>query len=358
MIDSHIHLDATEFDADRLELVAAARSAGVRGFLIPAVAPYNFGLVRDLAHQLGDAGYCLGIHPLYVMQVDEGAMAQLEAAVVAALEADDPRFLGIGEIGLDYFAPGLDRARQEHFYVAQLKLARRHGLPVILHVRRSQDDLLKWLRRMPVVGGIAHAFNGSADQARHFLEQGFKLGFGGAATYPGSQRIRRLAAQLPLSAIVIETDAPDIPPQWLDDGLGRTDSRQRNTPAQLPRIAAELAQLRGLTLGELVAATDVNTRTALPRLEGVLGLTNRRVVGRYAIDGADLLLLQGDETGVVGEHRSTPVESEALASAQVGRREGDGLSARPPRLTHPHPSPPLEGEGANAAASASLPSSN
>ncbi|KPF68982.1 DNAase [beta proteobacterium AAP99] len=261
LIDSHCHLDAPEFDGDREAVWAEARAAGIEGMLIPAVAPYNFDTVRSLAHAVPGGRYALGIHPMYVMPLDmDEALAALETAVRDALP--DPRFVAIGEIGLDFFAPGLDAEKQTAFYMAQLKLARRFDLPVILHVRRSQDQLLKGLRRHAVSGGIAHAFNGSEDQMRHFLDRGFRLGFGGAATYPGSQRIRRLAVVAPLDALVLETDSPDIPPQWLDDGAGQ---RGRNTPAQLPRICAELAQLRGMSAEVLARACASNTQAALPR---------------------------------------------------------------------------------------------
>jgi TatD DNase family protein len=260
LIDGHIHLDAAEFDADRDALLNAAERVGVAGFVIPAVAPLNFATVRVLAHRLPKAVYALGIHPMYVMPLDEdAALATLEQALNAHRE--DPRLVAVGEIGLDYFVPGLDRAKQERMYVAQLKLARKFGLPVILHVRRSQDMLLKWLRAVDVRGGIAHAFNGSDDQAKRFIERGFVLGFGGAATFNGSQRIRHLAAVLAAESIVVETDAPDIAPQWLHhDG-----TVERNTPAQLPQIAQNIAALRGIALPELARQTHQNLIRVLPK---------------------------------------------------------------------------------------------
>ncbi len=163
--------------------------------------------------------------------------------------------MAVGEIGLDFFVPGLDAARQERFYRAQLQLARRFDLPVILHVRRAVDPILKQLRRIGVRGGIAHAFNGSRQQAQMFIDLGFRLGFGGAMTFEGSSRIRELARTLPLSAIVLETDAPDIPPAWAQS--------ERNLPANLARYAALLAQLRGLSIDEVVDATGHNVSEVL-----------------------------------------------------------------------------------------------
>jgi TatD DNase family protein len=264
-IDTHCHLDAAEFDADRDAVVARARAAGVKMQVLPAVEAGNFDTVRTLAHAHG-LTYALGIHPLFTDRASDADLDRLDAAL--AERRDDPRLVAVGEIGLDHFVPGHDRQRQERFYAAQLKIAQRHGLPVILHVRRSADGLLKQLRRIEVPGGIAHAFNGSVQQAQCFVELGLRLGFGGAATFERALRIRELARTLPLSAIVTETDAPDIPPHW----LYRTARQRaqglasRNEPAELPRIGAELAALRGLPPAEFAAATCANARAALPRL--------------------------------------------------------------------------------------------
>ena len=180
--------------------------------------------------------------------------------------------MAVGEIGLDYFVPGLDGPRQELFCREQLALARRHGLPVIVHVRRSADQLLRHLRQAGVAG-IAHAFNGSEQQAREFVKLGFKLGFGGAVTFDRALRIRRLAVELPLSAIVLETDSPDIPPHWLYRTAQQRaggEPQARNEPAQLPRIAQVVAQLRGIGVEELAEATRRNAIEALPKLAGLL----------------------------------------------------------------------------------------
>jgi TatD DNase family protein len=264
-IDSHCHLDAAEFDADRPEVLRRARAAGVALLVLPAVELANFDTVRRLAHAEGGV-YALGIHPMYV---DRAADADLDRLRAALLEhRDDPRLVAVGEIGLDHFVPGLDRERQQRFYVAQLRLAREAGLPVILHVRRSADALLAGLRRIEVVGGIAHAFNGSDAQAMAFVERGFKLGFGGAMTFERALQIRALARTLPEQVPVLETDAPDIPPQWLyRTAAERSNGRgSRNEPAELPRIAQTLADLRGWTMAETAARTSANVRAALPRL--------------------------------------------------------------------------------------------
>jgi TatD DNase family protein len=265
-IDSHCHLDAPEFDADRVAVVARAKAAGVGQIVIPAVGAFDFEAARELARAQGFA-YALGIHPLYVMQAQEQDLALL--AALLEQHCGDPHLVAIGEIGLDFFVPGLDAVRQEFFYTEQLKLARRFDLPVILHVRKSADQLLRGLRRIQVAGGIAHAFNGSRQQAEAFIGLGFKLGFGGTLTFERSLQIRRLAAELPESALVLETDAPDIPPYWLyrtaeERAAGAANAR--NEPAELPRIAESLALLRGWTLEQTAAITGANTHAALPRL--------------------------------------------------------------------------------------------
>ncbi len=263
LIDTHCHLDAAEFDADRLEVAGRSWAAGVRSIVIPAVERGNFTVVRDLAHRIDGGAYALGIHPLYVARAQDSDLDALRAAVINAL--GDPRFVAIGEIGLDFFVPdiaaGEPRARQERFYDAQLALAAEFDLPVLLHVRRSQDIVLKYLRRRPGVrGGIAHAFNGSAQQADAFVERGFALGLGGAMTYPRALQIRRHAAGIGLDHLVLETDAPDIPPAWLHPPM------RRNDPAQLPRIAQVLAELRGVDAAAIAQATSAAARRVLPRL--------------------------------------------------------------------------------------------
>jgi len=265
-IDTHCHLDAPEFDADRAAVVQRARAAGLRQIVLPAVAAGQFEAVRAQAHRHGLA-YALGIHPLYVGVAQPGDLEVLQQALHQ--HRSDPQLVAVGEIGLDHFVPGLDRALQARYYTAQLKLARDAGLPVILHVRRSADSLLQALRRIEVPGGIAHAFNGSPQQAAQFVTLGFKLGFGGAMTFERALQIRALARSLPLEALVLETDAPDIPPHWLyRTAADRVDSpgQGRNEPAQLPRIGAVLAGLRGCTAADLAVSTARNAWAALPRL--------------------------------------------------------------------------------------------
>ena len=278
-IDTHCHLDAAELSADVVSVRERALTNGVMHCVLPAVSIDNFDAVRMLAHRFKDS-YALGIHPLCVPAAREEDLKTLDDAL--ALRQLDERLVAVGEIGLDYFVPQLTqspmRERQEHFYREQLKLARKYGLPVIVHVRRSADKLLKHLRDLaPPDGwrGIAHAFNGSAQQANEFIKLGFKLGFGGAVTFEPALQLRRLAATLPLDALVMETDSPDIPPWWIYKTAAQRsagEAQGRNEPGELPRIAQQVADLRGIPLQKLAAASTANAVAALPRLEVLLGM--------------------------------------------------------------------------------------
>lgn len=264
-IDTHCHLDAAEFDADRDAVVARARAAGVGRIVLPATGVHNFQRVRELAHRYG-LSYALGIHPMCADAAGDDAIDRLRAALLAY--AGDVRLVAVGEIGLDHFVPGLDRDKQARLFAAQLRLAAEFALPVLLHVRSAIDTVLKQLRQRPVPGGIAHAFNGSVQQAEAFTSLGLRLGFGGALTFERALRIRRVATAVPLGAIVMETDAPDIAPQW----LYRTAEQRaagavmRNTSAELPAIGAALAALRGMEVDALAAATRANAMASLPKL--------------------------------------------------------------------------------------------
>lgn len=278
LFDTHCHLDAAEFEHDRAAVLAEALAAGVDAMLVPAVEVANFAAVKTLcaatwpadlpatgvfvvpaapAAPPGDAVHSqkislyatYGIHPMYTPQAREHDIVTLRRWLA------DEQPQAVGEIGLDGFVPGLDMARQQWFFVEQLKLARDFDLPVVLHSRRAVDLVLKQLRRIGVRGGIAHAFNGSRQQADAFIKLGFKLGFGGAMTFTGSTRIRALATELPLDSLVLETDSPDIPPAWLAGG--------RNTPAQLAAILGVLATLRGEDPEMLAIACKNNALEAL-----------------------------------------------------------------------------------------------
>lgn len=263
-IDTHCHLDAHEFGDQSLALAERAQERGVGMVVIPAVDRANFSVVRELAHKAPNACYGLGIHPIYVPHAVEGDLVFMREAVAQAMA--DPRFVAIGEIGLDFFIPMLCepemREKQVYFLREQLKIARDFELPVLCHVRKSQDQVLKHVRQVGPAGGIAHAFNGSFQQAQAYIDAGFKLGFGGNLTFTRALQIRRLAAELPLSSILVETDAPDIAPSWIHPGV--------NTPAEVAGIGEALAGLRSADPGVVAAATTQNALDVMPRLRALM----------------------------------------------------------------------------------------
>ena len=253
LIDSHCHIDVAEFDADRAAVLARCRQLGVTRMVVPAVDVRGWPGLIALCRSEAGLYPALGLHPIYLQQHDDDAIQQLEQQL-----AITPETVAIGEIGLDYFVADLDRQQQQQLFEAQLAIARDAGLPVLLHIRKAYDQVLVTLRRARVKGGIAHAFNGSLEQARQFIELGFKLGFGGTLTYERANNIRRLARELPLTAIVLETDAPDM--------SGVAHRGQRNSPEYLPEYLQTLATLRGEDAASVAMQTTLNTRQVL-RLE-------------------------------------------------------------------------------------------
>jgi TatD DNase family protein len=249
LIDTHCHLDVEEFDPDRAQVLAEARAAGLIGIVIPAIHAAGWPRLLRLCATAADLYPALGLHPVYLAQHRPEHIADLERALA------DSRPLAVGEIGLDFYQEGLDPARQQALFEAQLVLARSAGLPVLLHARKAHDQVLATLKRLRVRGGIAHAFNGSLQQAGKYLDLGFCLGFGGMLTFERSLRLRPLARALPIEAIVLETDAPDL--------TVAAHRGSRNSPAYLPEVLSALAEVRDADPAELAAQTTRNAREVL-----------------------------------------------------------------------------------------------
>ncbi len=248
LFDSHCHLDFPEFDADRDTILRHCRELGITGIVIPGVTQSGWARLCSLcATHRGLLHPALGLHPLFLEQHRESDLEKL------AEEVRNRHPVAIGEIGLDYYVAGADRERQRDYFEAQLAIARDAGLPVILHVRKAHDMVLHILRRYRLKGGIAHAFNGSRQQAERYLELGFKLGFGGAVTYPRAKKLRRLVQELPLEGMVLETDAPDMTPV--------AHRGQRNQPDYLPEILEVVARLRQDSPDRIAAQTTENAIT-------------------------------------------------------------------------------------------------
>jgi TatD DNase family protein len=249
IVDTHCHLDCPEFDPDRRAVLAHARTAGVVGLVIPAIERASWGGLLNLCRANPDCFPALGLHPVYLDRHGDGDLPALEQAL-----GQHP-VIAVGEIGLDFFADGLDRARQQRLFAEQLACARAANLPVILHVRKAHAQVLAALKATPVRGGIVHAFSGGIEEARRYLDLGFKLGFGGMLTFERSTKLRRLAAGLPLDALVLETDAPDL--------TVAAHRGSRNSPEYLPDVLQALAQVRGEDPSGIAAATTANARAVL-----------------------------------------------------------------------------------------------
>ena len=249
IIDSHCHLDMPAFDKDRQQVLDRARQVGVGGFVIPGTTTGRWRKVLDIAAGADDIWPALGLHPYYC---DEHSQAGLDRLADLA-RSEHP--VAIGEIGLDLFLPHLDERKQRYYLEAQLDLARELNLPVILHMRKANDQVLQILRQHPVRGGICHAFSGSIQQAGKFIDLGFHLGFGGMITYERSRKLRRLATELPLDAMVLETDAPDM--------SGERHRYQRNSPEYLPEVLDTLEQLRAEPREQIAMQTTLNLRQLL-----------------------------------------------------------------------------------------------
>lgn len=246
LIDSHCHLDAGEFDPDRDEVTARARAAGVVAQVVPAITAASWPTLRQVCRQAPGLFPAYGLHPVFLAEHDPAHLLQLGDWI----ERERP--CAIGECGLDFFIDGLDRERQQHYFAGQLELARQFDLPVIVHARRAVDAVIAAIRRVGGLRGVVHSFSGSPQQAAQLHDQGFLLGLGGPVTYPRAQRLHRLVGEIPLTQLLLETDAPDQP----DAGI----RGQRNEPARLREIAAHVASLRGITVEELAAATTANAQ--------------------------------------------------------------------------------------------------
>jgi TatD DNase family protein len=249
LIDTHTHLDFPDFDADRAEVLARSRALGVERLVVLGVYQANWQRLWDLVLQEDGLYAAFGLHPVYLEQHRGEHLGELRAWLTRL--AGHPRLCALGEFGLDYYLDSLDRQRQQTLFEAQLALAAEFELPALLHVRRAHAATIATLKRFRLKrGGIVHAFAGSYEEAREYLKLGFRLGLGGAATWPQAKRLRKVLGQLPLEAMVLETDSPDMAPAM--------HPNQRNSPEYLADICTELAELRGITPEELAAASSRN----------------------------------------------------------------------------------------------------
>lgn len=246
LVDTHCHIDLPTFDADRSTVLKHCQQLGITHIVVPGVMAKTWDKLRQICESSPSLHACYGLHPFYLAQHGAGDIEALEQQI------EQHRPIAVGEIGLDYFVEGLDRNLQQTLFDDQLTVAANASLPVILHVRKSHDAVLASLRKTRVKGGICHAFNGSLQQADRYIELGFKLGFGGMLTYERSHKLQRLAKQLPLEAIVLETDAPDM--------TVASHRGQRNSPEYLPECLQALADARGENSNAVATQTTANAK--------------------------------------------------------------------------------------------------
>ena len=249
LIDTHTHLDFPDFDADRPQLLARSRALGVEKMVVLGVYQSNWQRVWDLVQTDSQLYAAFGLHPVYLNEHRPEHVVELGQWLSRL--AGHPQVCAVGEIGLDYFLPELDREGQQQLFEAQLQLAADFALPALLHVRRSHAQVIATLKRFKLQrGGIVHAFAGSREEAREYIKLGFKLGLGGAATWPQALRLRKVIVDLPLDAIVLETDSPDMAPAMYPN--------QRNSPQHLPDICRALAEVMGISPDALASASTTN----------------------------------------------------------------------------------------------------
>jgi len=247
LFDTHCHLDVAAFDKDRIQVLQRAHEQGVKTILVPAIDAAHWDGLLELCNSQPDLYPALGLHPVFVESHHTEDVARLEQYV------ETHRPVAIGEIGLDYFVSDLDRDKQRQLFEAQLAVARDAQLPVVLHVRKAHDEVLSCLKKTPVPGGTVHAFNGSEQQARHYIDMGFKLGFGGTLTWERSRKIRELARTAPMDSIVLETDAPDM--------VVAQHAGERNSPEYLVHCLQALSDVRDAAPEDIAAQTTFNARS-------------------------------------------------------------------------------------------------
>jgi len=246
LIDTHCHLDNERFSPDRIEIIDRCHERGVTKIIVPATSASGWLQLLMLCETQKSLYPALGLHPMFISSHKDEDIKLLKNWI----QDHRQQVVAVGEIGLDYYDEQLDRKRQQKLFEAQLHIAQETDLPVILHVRKAHDRILKTLKRIPVKGGIVHAFAGSEQQATRYIDMGFKLGFGGTVTYEKSRRIRHLAKNLPLESIVLETDAPDM--------VVSSHHGERNSPEYLPEVLTSISSLRDETAQEIATQTTKN----------------------------------------------------------------------------------------------------
>ncbi|MFK5913655.1 MAG: TatD family hydrolase [Woeseiaceae bacterium] len=253
IIDTHCHLDVKEFDSDRDLVLSRCQKKGITKIVVPAIKSKTWSNVLDLCHSNQGLYPSLGLHPVFIEQHHVDDIEKLDQLV------EQTSLVAIGEIGLDFYIKELSQQQQMKFFEAQLLIAKKYELPVILHVRKAHDQVLQLLKEIKVKGGFCHAFNGALQHADKYIELGFKLGFGGTLTYKNSSKIHKLAKALPLESIVLETDAPDM--------VIESHRGERNSPEYITESLAVLAKIRNEDINFIAQQTTQNANEVINFLE-------------------------------------------------------------------------------------------
>lgn len=245
LVDSHCHLDVADFAGDLPQVLARGRKAGVTAFVVPAIAFAGWSGLAALAAAEPDIKPAYGLHPMFLAEHTDAHLEALPAWLAR------PECVAVGECGLDFFVPGLDVARQERVFIEHIRQAKALGKPLIIHARKATERVIQLLRQHgSATTGVVHSYSGSLEQARQLADMGFLLGVGGPLTYPRSTRLQAIVRELPLTRLLLETDAPDQP---MCGEQGR-----RNEPAKLAKVLQALAELRRQPPTEIAEATTAN----------------------------------------------------------------------------------------------------
>lgn len=249
MIDSHCHLDFEQFDDDRTQVITRCLAKGISGMIIPGVSFSQWQTLITLCRTTPCLYFALGIHPYFI----DSAVPEHIDELDRLLHEYQDSVKAVGEIGLDFHLPGHTKQhKQIDYFENQLALATKHQLPVILHHRESHNQIIQTLKQQKfTLGGAIHAFSGSLQQAKSYIDLGFKLGIGGTITYPRASKTRNVVANIPIEHILLETDSPDMP---INGKQG-----QRNSPEYLPHIVQQIAELTGKSFDDVVQQTSINT---------------------------------------------------------------------------------------------------
>ena len=244
IIDTHCHLDLAVFDHDREQIINNCNRIGIDKIIVPAIDRKGWKNLITICDQYKKLLPALGLHPVFI---DEHSMDDID---LLDEYVDKYKPVAIGEIGLDFYIKDTDKEKQKKYFEMQLVIAEKHNLPVILHVRKAHDTVLNILKTKKITGGSCHAFSGSIQQARKYIEMGFKLGFGGTLTYPNARKIHQLAKEISLEDIILETDAPDM--------TGYKHKGKRNQPDYITDTLKSLANLKQIDQDIVADLTSKN----------------------------------------------------------------------------------------------------